>query len=117
VLWLASGLGLARLPIGAPAAAIAIEELSARGMETVHWRRHCRRNRRSADRRRSRCLLRWAAGRRDIHHYAQPEPFALPDPGLAAQLRAALPAAAYGPSRTTDAPYRETVEEMARSSP
>jgi uridine phosphorylase len=48
------------------------------------------------------------------HHYAQPEPFALPDAELTARLRVALPAAAYGPSWTTDAPYRETAEEIAR---
>jgi hypothetical protein len=38
----------------------------------------------------------------------------LPDPVLTGRLRAALPAAAYGPSWTTDAPYRETAEEIAK---
>ena len=38
----------------------------------------------------------------------------MPDPGLTARLRAALPDALYGPSWTTDAPYRETAEEIAK---
>jgi Phosphorylase superfamily len=48
------------------------------------------------------------------YHYAPPQPFAWPDPELTARLRAALPTAAHGPSWTTDAPYRETAEEIAR---
>ena len=48
------------------------------------------------------------------HHYAPPDPFAVPDPGLTARLRAALPEAVHGPSWTTDAPYRETAEEVAK---
>jgi uridine phosphorylase len=114
LLWLASGLGLARLPIGAPAAAIAIEELSARGTELfigVGTAGAIDGQLTAGD------LVVCSAALRDegtSHHYAQPEPFALPDPGLTAQLRAALPAAAYGPSWTTDAPYRETAEEIAK---
>jgi phosphorylase superfamily protein len=48
------------------------------------------------------------------HHYAPPESFAVPDSGLTARLRAALPGAVHGPSWTTDAPYRETAEEVAK---
>ena len=111
---LAPGLGLARLPIGAPAAAIAVEELSALGTELfigVGTAGAIGGQLTAGD------LVVCSAALRDegtSHHYAQPEPFALPDPELTARLRAALPAAAYGPSWTTDAPYRETAEEIAR---
>ena len=107
-------MGLARLPIGAPAAAIAVEELSARGAElfigvgTVG----------AIDERLAvGDLVVCSAALRDegtSYHYAPPEPFAVPDPGLTARLRAALPGAVYGPSWTTDAPYRETAEEVAK---
>lgn len=114
LLRLAPGLGLVRLPIGAPAAAIAVEDLSARGTELfigVGTAGAIDGRLAAGD------LVVCSAALRDegtSHHYAQPEPFALPDPGLTARLRAALPAAAYGPSWTTDAPYRETTEEIAR---
>jgi uridine phosphorylase len=107
-------LGLARLPIGAPAAAIAVEELSVRGAEvfigvgTVGA---------IDERLAAGDLVVCSAALRDegtSHHYAPPEPFAVPDPGLTARLRAALPGAVYGSSWTTDAPYRETVEEVAK---
>jgi uridine phosphorylase len=114
LLQLTPDLGLARLPIGAPAAAIAVEELSARGMELLIGvgavggldGRLAAGN-----------LVVCSAALRDegtSHHYAPPEPFAFPDPGLTARLREALPAAIYGPSWTTDAPYRETSEEIAK---
>jgi uridine phosphorylase len=114
LLLLGPGLGFTRLPIGAPAAAIAVEELSARGTElfisvgaagAVHERLA------AGD------LVVCSAALRDegtSYHYAPPEPFAFPDPGLTARLREGLPAAAYGPSWTTDAPYRETAEEIAK---
>ena len=114
LLRLAPGLGLARLPIGAPVAAIAIEELSALGAELfigVGTAGAIGGQLAAGD------LVVCSAALRDegtSHHYAQPEPFALPDAGLTARLRAALPAVAYGPSWTTDAPYRETAEEIAK---
>jgi uridine phosphorylase len=46
------------------------------------------------------------------HHYAPAGRWAHPDAELLASLRAALPDAAVGPSWTTDAPYRETAEEI-----
>ena len=46
------------------------------------------------------------------HHYSPPGRSALPDSELLASLRSALPDAVPGPSWTTDAPYRETVEEI-----
>jgi uridine phosphorylase len=107
-------LGLARLPIGAPAAAIAVEELTARGAElfigvgTVGA---------IDERLAAGNLVVCSAALRDegtSHHYAPPRPFAVPDPGLTDRLLAALPGAVYGPSWTTDAPYRETVEEVAK---
>ena len=114
LLRLTPDLGLARLPIGAPAAAIAVEELSARGAErfigvgTVGA---------IDERLAAGDLVVCSAALRDegtSHHYAPPAPFAVPDPGLTAGLRAALPGAVCGPSWTTDAPYRETAEEVAK---
>lgn len=114
LLRLTPGLGLARLPIGAPAAAIAVEELAARGTELfigIGTAGAVGERLAAGD------LVLCSAALRDegtSHHYAPPEPFAFPDPGLTARLREALPAAAGGPSWTTDAPYRETAEEIAR---
>jgi uridine phosphorylase len=114
LLRLTPDLGLARLPIGAPAAAIAVEELSARGTELfigVGTAGAIDERLAAGD------LVVCSAALRDegtSHHYSPPEPFAVPDPGLTARLREALPAAAHGPSWTTDAPYRETVEEIGR---
>jgi uridine phosphorylase len=114
LLRLTPDLGLARLPIGAPAVAIAVEELSARGTELfigVGTAGGISGRLAAGD------LVVCSAALRDegtSHHYAGPDPFALPDPGLTARLRDALPTAACGPSWTTDAPYRETAEEIAR---
>jgi uridine phosphorylase len=114
LLQLTPDLGLARLPIGAPAAAVAVEELSARGTELfvgIGTAGALGERLAAGD------LVVCSAALRDegtSHHYAPPEPFASPDPGLTARLREALPAAAQGPSWTTDAPYRETAEEIAR---
>jgi uridine phosphorylase len=107
-------LGLVRLPIGAPAAAIAVEVLAARGAELfigVGTAGAIDERLAVGD------LVVCSAALRDegtSYHYAPPEPFALPDPGLTARLRAALPDAVHGPSWTTDAPYRETAEEVAK---
>ena len=114
LLRLTPDLGLVRLPIGAPAAAIAVEELSARGTEVfigVGTAGAIDERLAAGD------LVVCSAALRDegtSYHYAPPEPFAVPDPGLTARLRAALPGAVHGPSWTTDAPYRETAEEIAR---
>jgi uridine phosphorylase len=114
LLRLAPNLGLARLPIGAPAAAIAVEELSARGTELfigVGSAGAIDERLAAGD------LVVCAAALRDegtSHHYAPPAPFAVPDPRLSSRLREALPAAGHGPSWTTDAPYRETAEEIAK---
>jgi uridine phosphorylase len=113
LLVLSSGLGFARLHIGAPAAAIIVEELAARGTEAVigvGTAGAIGGGLAAGD------LVVCTAALRDegtSHHYAPAERFALPDPGLTARLRARLPAAACGPSWTTDAPYRETAEEIA----
>jgi uridine phosphorylase len=114
LLRVAPDLGLARLPIGAPAAAIAVEELSARGAELfigIGAAGGIGQRLAAGD------LVVCSAALRDegtSYHYAPPQPFAWPDPELTARLRAALPTAAHGPSWTTDAPYRETAEEIAR---
>jgi uridine phosphorylase len=114
LLRLSSDLGLARLPIGAPAAAVAIEELSAHGAEVfvgVGTAGALDERLAAGD------LVVCSAAVRDegtSHHYAAPELFAVPDPELTERLRAALPDALHGPSWTTDAPYRETAEEIAK---
>ncbi len=114
LLRLTPDLGLVRLPIGAPAAAIAVEELSARGTEVfigVGTAGALDERLAAGD------VVVCSAALRDegtSYHYAPPEPFAAPDPGLTARLRAALPGAVHGPSWTTDAPYRETAEEVAK---
>jgi uridine phosphorylase len=109
---LPGGLGFARLPIGAPAAAIVTEELAAMGTHAViavGTAGAIGGGLAAGD------LVVCSGALRDegtSHHYAPPERFALPDPGLTALLRARLPTADYGPSWTTDAPYRETAEEI-----
>jgi nucleoside phosphorylase len=114
LLQLTPDLGLARLPVGAPVAAIAIEELSARGTELfigIGTAGPLDDGLTAGD------LVICSAALRDegtSYHYAPPERLALPHPELTARLRAALPAAAVGPSWTTDAPYRETTEEIAK---
>ena len=114
LLRLTPDLGLARLPIGAPAAAIAVEQLAARGTELLIGVGTAG----ALDERLTEGdLVVCSAALRDegtSHHYAPAEPFAYPDPGLTARLRQALPTAACGPSWTTDAPYRETAEEVAK---
>jgi uridine phosphorylase len=114
LLQLTPDLGLARLPIGAPVAAIAAEDLTARGTEMfigVGTAGALGGQLAAGD------LVVCSAALRDegtSHHYAPPEMFAVPDPAVTARLREAVPAAAYGPSWTTDAPYRETSEEIAK---
>jgi uridine phosphorylase len=112
VLELTPKLGFARLPIGAPVVAIVMEELAALGVKTfvgvgtagglspaleVGQEVLC------------------SAALRDegtSHHYVPSGRWAYPDAELLASLRAVLPDAAVGPSWTTDAPYRETAEEI-----
>jgi uridine phosphorylase len=114
LLRLTPDLGLARLPIGAPVAAIAVEELAARGTELfigVGTAGALGERLAAGD------LVVCSAALRDegtSHHYAPTEQFAFPDPALTALLREVVPKAAYGPSWTTDAPYRETSEEIAK---
>ncbi|HEX2317424.1 MAG TPA: nucleoside phosphorylase [Streptosporangiaceae bacterium] len=114
LLRLTPDLALARLPVSAPVAAIAVEELSAPGTELFIGVGTAGA---IDDRLTAGDLVVCSAALRDegtSYHYARPEPFAVPDPGLTARLRAALPTAAHGPSWTTDAPYRETAEEIAK---
>ena len=108
---LSSGLGFARLPISAPVAAIAVEELAALGAQAligVGTAGAIGGGLAAGD------LVVCSGALRDegtSHHYAPPERFARPDPGLTGRLRERLPAVS-GPTWTTDAPYRETAEEM-----
>src|ERR1700734_2328285 len=90
LLRLTPDLGLARLPIGAPAAAIAVEELSARGTEVfigVGTAGAIDERLAAGD------LVVCSAALRDegtSYHYASPGPLAVPDAGLTARLRAVL---------------------------
>lgn len=109
---LPSGLGFTRLPIGAPVAAIVIEELAALGVQAVVGVGTAGA---ISDRLAPGDLVVCSGALRDegtSHHYAPPGRFALPDPGLTRDLRAQLPQALPGMSWTTDAPYRETAEEI-----
>jgi uridine phosphorylase len=112
VLELAPALGFARLPVGAPAAAIVIEELAALGVKTIVGVGTA--GGLSPDLEVGQAVVCSAALRDEgtSHHYAPPGRWALPDPELLASLRSTLPDAAVGPSWTTDAPYRETAEEI-----
>lgn len=108
----AAGVGVARLGIGAPTAAIVVEELAALGVERVvglGFAGAIATGLNVGD------LVVCSAAVRDegtSHHYVAPERLALPDPQLTATLHGALGSAALGPTWTTDAPYRETAEEI-----
>jgi len=107
-------LGFARLPIGAPMAAIVVEELAALGVEAVVGVGTAGA---IGDGLAPGDLVVCSGALRDegtSHHYAPPGRFALPEPSLTRLLQARLPAAAFGLSWTTDAPYRETAEEIRR---
>ncbi len=113
LLRLSEDLGLAQLPVGAPATAMAVEELSARGTELFVGIGTAGA---ISDRLAPGGLVVCSAALRDegtSHHYAPADTFAHPDLALTARLRDELPSAAHGPSWTTDAPYRETAEELA----
>lgn len=112
VMELTPELGLARLPIGAPVAAIVMEELAALGVKTFVGVGTA--GGLSPDLEIGRAVLCSAAIRDEgtSHHYSPSGRWAHPDAELLASLRAALPEAAVGPSWTTDAPYRETADEI-----
>ena len=111
---LPSGLGFARLPISAPVAAIAVEELAALGTQAmigVGTAGAIGGGLAAGD------LVVCSGALRDegtSYHYAPAERYALPDPVLTGLLRGRLPAAVSGLTWTTDAPYRETAEEIAQ---
>jgi uridine phosphorylase len=114
VLELSPTVGFARLPIGAPVVAIVLEELAVLGVELIVGVGTAGA---LADALRPGDGVVCSAALRDegtSHHYAPPSPWASPDPGLVSSLQAALPDAAVGPTWTTDAPYRETTEEIGR---
>lgn len=113
VLQISPGIGFLRLPVGAPVVGIIVEELAAAGVSTivgVGTAGGLQEELVPGD------AVVCSAALRDegvSHHYAPPARFAEPSPELTASLRSVLPAAAYGPTWTTDAPYRETAEEIA----
>ncbi len=112
VLELSPALGFARLPVGAPVAAIVIEELAALGVKTIVGIGTA--GGLSPDLEIGQAVVCSAALRDEgtSHHYSFPGRWALPDSELLASLRSAIPDASVGPTWTTDAPYRETAEEI-----
>ena len=112
VLELSPALGFARLPVGTPAAAIVIEELAALGVKTIVGIGTA--GGLSPDLEVGQTVVCSAALRDEgtSHHYTPTGRWAVPDPGLLASLRSALPDAVVGSAWTTDAPYRETAEEI-----
>ncbi|MGH9279829.1 MAG: nucleoside phosphorylase [Acidimicrobiales bacterium] len=112
VVELSPAVGFARLPIGAPAVGIVVEELAAVGVEVivgVGTAGAIAGGLRPGD------TVLCSAALRDegvSHHYAPAARWAEPDEALLTRLRAALPDAVVGRSWTTDAPYRETLEEI-----
>ncbi len=112
LLELSPSLGFACLPIGAPVVAIVMEELAALGVKTIVGIGTA--GGLSPALEVGQAVLCSAALRDDgtSHHYSPPTRWSLPDSELPASLRLALPDAAVGPGWTTDAPYRETAEEI-----
>lgn len=117
VLELSAEVGFARLPIGAPVVAVVLEELAALGVEIVVAVGAAGA---LSDQLAPGDIVLCSAALRDegtSHHYAPPGRWAHPDATLLAELGSALADAAVGPTVgptwTTDAPYRETVEEIA----
>jgi uridine phosphorylase len=112
VLELSPALGFAFLPVGAPVAAIVIEELAALGVRTIVGVGMA--GGLSPDLQVGQAVVCSAALRDEgtSHHYSRPGRWAFPDSELLASLRSALPDASVGPGWTTDAPYRETAEEI-----
>lgn len=110
---LSDELALALLPIGAPTVAIVLEELSTRGVRSVigvGFAGGLGPDMRPGD------VVVCSEALRDegtSYHYLAPAPTVLPDAELTGRLRNELGDAAVGPTWTTDAPYRETVAEIA----
>lgn len=113
VLQLSGGVGFVYLPAGAPMVAIALEELAAMGTRTVvglGTAGAIAPGLAVGD------VVVCSAALRDdgtSHHYERDGRWAAPDEKVAEHLRTALPEAAFGSTWTTDAPYRETIEEIA----
>jgi uridine phosphorylase len=112
VLELSPALGFAQLPVGAPIVAIVMEELAALGVNRFVGVGTA--GGLSPDLEVGQTVLCSAALRDEgtSHHYSPSGRWAYPDADLLASLRSALPDALVGPSWTTDAPYRETAEEI-----
>ncbi|MDA8295359.1 MAG: nucleoside phosphorylase [Actinomycetota bacterium] len=108
-----SGVGVCLLPIGAPAAAIVLEELAALGTTQVIGVGAA--GGLSPELSPGDAVVCTAALRDEgtSHHYLAPARFAQPDPTLREALSDTAKGAARGPTWSTDAPYRETLEEIA----
>lgn len=114
IVTLTAEIALAFLPIGAPGAAIALETLAAGGVERVIGVGTAGA---LTDDVEPGDVVVCSKALRDegtSYHYAPAAAWAYPDTVLTDALRGTLPDAAFGPSWTTDAPYRETADEIAR---
>ncbi len=111
---LPSGVGFALLPIGAPTVGIVVEELAALGVQSlvgIGYAGGLGAGLSPGD------LVVCSRALRDegtSHHYAPPGRFAFPDRQLTEALETGIARARTGPGWTTDAPYRETLEEIDR---
>lgn len=108
-----SGIGVCLLPIGAPVTAIVLEELAALG--TMRAIGVGAAGGLSPELSPGDAVICSAALRDEgtSQHYLAPARFAHPDPALREALQRAAPNAACGATWSTDAPYRETLEEIA----
>lgn len=112
LLVLPGGVGFVRLPIGAPVVAVVLEELAALGVEVVVGVGAA--GGLAADLAPGDIVLCSAALRDEgtSHHYVPPGRWARPDAALLAELGSSLAGATVGSTWTTDAPYRETAQEI-----
>jgi uridine phosphorylase len=113
MLELSPQLGFAHVPLGAPVIAIVMEDLAVQGVTTIVGVGAA--GAIGADLEVGNVVVCSSALRDEgtSFHYSADGRWARPDSDLTERLRAALPEARFGPSWTTDAPYRETAEEVA----
>ncbi|HEV2370271.1 MAG TPA: nucleoside phosphorylase [Acidimicrobiales bacterium] len=112
VLELSAELGFAKVPIGAPVTGVVLEELASLGVRTVVGVGTAGAIGSGLTVGKTVICSQALRDEGTSHHYEPGGRWAHPDAELFDALRWALPDAAVGPSWTTDAPYRETAEEI-----